>query len=406
MNVFKALFGAGEKKNIESQPREAAAFAGDTNQARTKSMKTMRAARMHEPGGPLVVDEVPVPAPRATDVLVKVKACNVVPNLVNILHNWPTWCPDLPQPQLPAIFGLDPAGVIEEVGSNVHGFKPGDRVYVNPGRSCGACRPCRSGDIVNCRNYVFAGYFGFGPDVQEIFDDYPYGGLAEYMTAPQSALVRLPDSLSFEAASRFGYVGTAYSAMRKMGVRPGVTPLINGATGTLGVGAVLVALGLGATKILCTARNQELLKRIESLSPERILTFSTNNEKSVSDWAREHTETGVDVVVDTTGPHTPAESMLNAMAALKRGGKIINIGGMMQTFELNMKWVMDQQMQLHGSVWFSAAEGQDMADMAEAGTLDMSVFEHVRVPLNNVQATLEGLGERKNGGFRNVVVIP
>ena len=37
------------------------------------------------------------------------------------------------------MFGLDPAGVIEAVGAQVHEVRPGDRVYVNPGRSCGSC---------------------------------------------------------------------------------------------------------------------------------------------------------------------------------------------------------------------------------------------------------------------------
>ena len=91
----------------------------------------------------MVVESIPVPSPRPTDVLVKVKACGIVPNLGNVLSNWEKWFPHLPLPKLPAIFGLDATGVIEEVGSQVHAFKPGDRVYVNPARYCGGCRACR-----------------------------------------------------------------------------------------------------------------------------------------------------------------------------------------------------------------------------------------------------------------------
>ncbi|WP_432421441.1 alcohol dehydrogenase catalytic domain-containing protein [Nocardia carnea] len=70
---------------------------------------------------------------------------NIVSNLANILQNWTTWFPQNPLPQLPAIFGLDPADIVEAVGSDVHGFTPGDRVYVNPGRYCGDCLLCRRG---------------------------------------------------------------------------------------------------------------------------------------------------------------------------------------------------------------------------------------------------------------------
>jgi alcohol dehydrogenase len=369
-------------------------------------MKMMKAARLHQTGGPLVVDDVPVPELQPHDVLIQVKACNVVPNLANILANWPTWCPDLPLPRLPAIFGLDPAGIVVKVGDRAHGFREGDRVYVNPARSCGGCRQCRAGDIVNCRNFTFIGYFGFGPDSQMVFDDYPYGGLSEYVTAPPSALVRLNDKISFEQAARFGYIGTAYSAMRKMEVGAGTTILINGITGTLGVGAALIALALGTTRILGTARNAKLLERVRALSPERIEVFSVEGRGKLADWARGLTEGGVDVMVDTTGPHTPAQVMLDGLMAVRRGGKIVNIGGMMETLPLDMKWLMDEQIQVSGSVWFTSDEGQDMVDMVEAGTLDLSVFEHIRVPLKDVQTALQSLTEKTNGGFRNVVVIP
>ena len=64
---------------------------------------------------------------------------------------------------------------------------------------------------------------------------------------PSTALVKLPDSLSFEQAARFGYMGTAYSALRKAKVGTDTTVLINGISGTLGLGAALFALGMGAT---------------------------------------------------------------------------------------------------------------------------------------------------------------
>src|SRR5829696_280437 len=95
--------------------------------------RTMRAARMHHVGEPMRLENVPVPVPGPTDVLVSVRAVNIVPNLHNILSNWTTWFPSNPLPTLPAIFGLDPAGVVEEVGDAVAGFAPGDKVYVNPG---------------------------------------------------------------------------------------------------------------------------------------------------------------------------------------------------------------------------------------------------------------------------------
>ncbi|WP_341274968.1 alcohol dehydrogenase catalytic domain-containing protein [Acidovorax temperans] len=117
----------------------------------------------------------------------------------------------MPLPKLPAIYGLDSAGVVAAVGSQVRfGIKVGDRVYVNPGLSCGSCTACRRGDNVNCTAYTFQGYFGFGPGSQQIFEDYPYGGFGQYLTAPASNLVVLPESISFEQ----GLSRRKYSAFR------------------------------------------------------------------------------------------------------------------------------------------------------------------------------------------------
>ena len=158
--------------------------------------QTMTAARMHTVGGELKLETLPTPKPGDMDVLVRVKACGIVPNLGNILANWPTWFPHMPQPPLPAVFGLDPAGEIAAVGAKVHNLKPGDRVYINPGRSCGTCRHCRRGDTISCRHYAFQGYFGFSEHALQTFGDYPIGGLSEFTCAPASAIVKIPANMT------------------------------------------------------------------------------------------------------------------------------------------------------------------------------------------------------------------
>lgn len=364
----------------------------------------MRAARVHEAGGRFEVDTIVRPSPRESDVVVAVKAAGVVPNLRNVMSNYGDRA-YLTVPELPAIYGLDAAGVVEEVGALVTGIAPGDRVYINPGRSCGSCHACRSGDSINCPAYTFQGYFGFGPASSDIYRLYPYGGFSQYATAPANGLVKLPDSVSFEAAARFGYLGTAYSGLRKAGVGPGRTVLVNGASGTLGLGAVLLARAMGAVRILGVARNRDMLERVRSIDPARIHVLSAD-EEPVGDWARRLTGgVGVDAVLDTLGPGAPAEAMQNAIGALRRGGRLVDVGGMNAPMQLNMHALMCSQISLLGSLWFTVAEGEEMAAMAEAGTLDLSVFEHRRFALDQVNEAL-ALAERRAGGFVNVVVMP
>ncbi|WP_166663649.1 alcohol dehydrogenase catalytic domain-containing protein [Streptomyces sp. NBC_00582] len=367
---------------------------------------TMRAARMHAVGQPLTIDEVERPRPRPTDVLVEVRACGIVPNLGNVLHHLQEWFPHLYLPKLPAIFGLDATGVVVEKGEQVHGIGIGDRVYVNPARYCGSCRKCRLGETTACRAYAFNGYFGFSPYSQQLFEDYPYGGLAEYMTAPQYSLVVLPDNVSHETAARWGYLGTGYRALRRGGVGPSSTVLINGISGTLGLGVALFALALGARKVLGTARDHDLLARVKAIAPERVEVHSLDDEPSVGEWARSLTDgAGVDVAIDALGPGAPHDSFLSGVDALGRGGHHVNIGAVAGDVPVHLHKIMDIDARLSGSAWFSTAEGQEMADLAESGMVDLSVFEHEVFKLHDVNTALSVLKNR-NGGFSNYVICP
>lgn len=367
---------------------------------------TMKVARMHEVGGELRIEDLPLPRVGSMDVLVRVRSCGIVPNLGNILANWTTWYPEMPLPPLPAIFGLDPAGEIAAVGEQVHNLKPGDRVYVNPLRSCGSCRHCRTGDMRDCRHAAFQGYFGFSHHALQTLNDYNTGGLGEYMVAPASAIVTLPDEMSFDHAARLGYMGTAYSAMKKAGVGPGTIMLVNGLSGTLGIGCLVYGLALGAKKILGTGRDKALLEEFRAIAPNRIEVHSIN-EGPIDTWARSFTEEGegVDAFIDCNGPGAAKESFLQGMSALRRGGKAVDIGALAGDVPVHVHFMMDNNQHLIGSQWFTTREGQEMADLVAAGMADFSILETTATPLEKVNEAISGIAKR-HGGFSNYVIHP
>jgi D-arabinose 1-dehydrogenase-like Zn-dependent alcohol dehydrogenase len=363
----------------------------------------MRAARVHHVGEPMVIEQVEKPRATGTDVIVEVKACGMVPNLGNVLSNWETWYPHQPLPPRPAIFGLDPVGVVHEVGEQVINVKPGDRVYVNPGRSCGACHPCLSGAPQKCDYYTFAGYFGFSEKSLEIYERYPDGGFGEYMKAPQSAIVPLSENLEFNYATRLGYLGTAYAAVRKLGPLAGKTLIINGATGTLGVGATLIALALGVSKIFAIARGVPLLERLRELAPNRIEIFS-NSTGSTAEWVNSRTDgRGANFMIDALGAVASLESLKDAMHGVARGGKVVNIGGTSGELGLDVKWLMDDSRELVGSAWFTTAEGLELVDMIRHGVIDLSVLVSKSWPLSQINEAINGVTSG-DGGFTSYLV--
>jgi alcohol dehydrogenase len=353
-----------------------------------------------------VLEDVPIPSARRGDAVIRVEACGLVPNLANVLAHWEEWFPYLPLPRLPASFGLDVAGVVTEIDDLAGRFKVGDRVYVSPGLTCGTCPACCAEDSINCHHFTFRGYFGFGPKSQALYDAYPHGGMSEYINAPIRNLIALPDCVSFAQGARFGYLGTGLACLNKIGARPGKVVLINGITGTLGLGACLVALAMGVTRILGVGRNPALIKRVEALAPGRIKVLGSG-AGTIAEFARAETQGyGVDGVVDCLAPGAPGTAMQDAIYGVRRGGALVNANGVGEPTTFDIKWMQAHQVHLLSNNWFSNAEGQMLAAMAEAGTLDLSVLQHVVFSLNEVNAAIGDLHDRSNGGFSNFLVVP
>jgi D-arabinose 1-dehydrogenase-like Zn-dependent alcohol dehydrogenase len=364
-------------------------------------MGKMRAARLHEPGKLFQIDEIDIPEPRSQDVLVKVKMCGIIPNM-NAIVSGKYWHH---LPPMPAVIGLDAAGVVARAPKARLDVREGDRVYVNPFLNCGQCYYCRSHTPMLCSDAALRGYFGFTPRGAKLLEDYPIGGLSEYLTASPQHLVKLPPEVSFEQGARFGYLGTSFAALRCASAGPGSWIAIHGITGTLGVGAVLLAMAMGVTRILGWGRNRNVLTQLRTMAPNRIDTLALG-DGGLKEWVRERTDgVGVDVLLDCTGRGGPAAPVAEAVDCLKRGGVMINIGALAEPLALNPTQFMTGALQYRGSNWFTNAEAALMADMVRVGALDLSPLKPRAYPLEQVNQALSDIKER-SGGFQNFVVTP
>ncbi|WP_043832572.1 quinone oxidoreductase family protein [Muricoccus aerilatus] len=166
------------------------------------------AIRLHEPGGPekLVWEEVPLPAPKPGEVLIRHAAVGL--NFIDVYFRTGLY----KAPSMPAVIGMEAAGTVETVGEGVEDLKPGDRVAYAMG---------------------------------------PIGAYAEARTIRADVLVKLPDSIPFETAGAMMLQGLTaqYLLRRTYKVQAGETILVHAAAG--GVGLILVqwAKALGATVI-------------------------------------------------------------------------------------------------------------------------------------------------------------
>jgi alcohol dehydrogenase len=236
------------------------------------------------------------PVPQATDghVVIRVRASSFNYHDVFTVRGMP----GIKVP-LPVIIGLDLAGEIAHVGAGVNGWKPGDRVLVNP---------------VNKKK----GLMG------EMLD----GGMAEYCLVAADQLVAMPDGVSFaEAASLPVAYGTAHRMLvTHKTIKAGDRVLVLGASGGVGTGCVILAKLLGAEVIAC-ASSEEKMARLKALGADETIDYT---KVDFSKWAvekygkpqRRSYEGGVDVVINFTG----GDTWLPSLRCIKRGGKLLVCG--------------------------------------------------------------------------------
>src|SRR5215468_10851971 len=176
--------------------------------------------------------------------------------------------------------------------------------------------------------------------------------------------------------------------------------LVDGISGTLGLGAALLGLAMGMTRILGTGRDRRLLDRVKALAPGRIEVHALDDGPT-AEWAKRCTDgEGVDFMISALGPGSSARTMLDALKAVRRG-----VGAVAELVPIDVHWLMDEQIHFIGSNWFTSAQGQEMAELGRVGLLDLSVFEHQRFALDDINRAISGLHNR-NGGFSNYVIVP
>jgi len=360
----------------------------------------IRVARLVKFDAPLEVGTAPKPMPGPRDVLVRVKYCGLVPNTMNIIRGHPY----LITQSLPAIFGMDVSGEIEAVGEHVLGLAAGDRVYVDPYLSCETCEHCRSGHRNLCEYAVLRGYMGWSKYGRFLMDRYPYGGLSEYVVAPDVTVLKLPEPVSLETAARFGYLCTSFGALGYGGFRPGHAVLINGITGTLGVAAAIMAIGMGATKVMGTGRNKAVIEKLKAIAPGRIFIHSPD-EGDAADWAMRLTDgAGADLLYDCLGYGGDANSTNALLRAVKGGRTVVLVAGGVPG-EVSQKYyeILNRDVHLRGSTWFKPEDLDRMAKLMGSGVIDMSCLEHRIFQLEQVNDAL-ALVDGRPGGFTNVLV--
>ncbi|KIA81949.1 L-threonine 3-dehydrogenase [Chromobacterium amazonense] len=251
----------------------------------------------------LTMTDVPMPEVGHNDLLIKITKTAICGTDIHI-WNWDEWSQKtIP---VPMHVGHEYVGVVAGMGSEVQGFKIGQRVSGEGHITCGYCRNCRAGRRHLCRNTT-----GVGVNRE--------GAFAEYLVIPAFNAFPIPDDISDDLASIFDPFGNAVHTALSFNL-VGEDVLITGA-GPIGIMAVAIAKHVGARHVVITDVNDYRLELAKKMGATRAVNVAKEDLKAVMQEL--HMTEGFDVGLEMSGNPQAFRQMLETM---NHGGKVALLG--------------------------------------------------------------------------------
>ncbi|MEI6581953.1 MAG: L-idonate 5-dehydrogenase [Chitinophagia bacterium] len=279
------------------------------------------------------------------------------------------------KPQYPFALGHEFSGVIHSVGEQVTGLAVGDPVAIDPSMPCGLCNYCRGGMYNLCLNMRFYGSASCDPHQD--------GSMAEYVLAPARNCYLLPRGISLSQASLLEPLSVAMHAVHRAGSVAGKRVLITGG-GPIGQLILRVLRAFGAYSIT--------LSDVSNYAREFALSSGATQVVNPMQPAEMHQLESMDIVWEASG--NPS-ALNDGIRALKRGGTLVLVGTMPETFSITGNAIMSKQLNILGSFRF-AHVFEEAIRMIAAGIIQLDGLITDTFPFEETpQALQEALNKQE-----------
>ena len=208
----------------------------------------------------------------------------------------------------PFVLGHEPGGTIIAVGSEVTDLKPGDRVALEPGKTCGECEFCKTGRYNLCPDVIFFAT----PPVDGVF--------AEYVAHPASLCFKLPDTVSTLEGALIEPLAVGFHAAVQGGAQAGQTAVVMGA-GCIGLVSLMALRAMGVSKVYVVDILENRLKKAKELGATAVIRGDLSDP--VEEVLKLTDQKGVDLVIETAGTEITTRQ---SIALTKKGATIVLVG--------------------------------------------------------------------------------
>lgn len=352
----------------------------------------MKAALCVDTESPLVIADIPIPEPRAGEVLIHNHACGVCHTDLHVMKgevNFP----------LPGVLGHEVSGIVAEVGPGVTNVRPGERVVGSFIMPCGWCENCTRGMEDLCstffeynrlRGTLYDGQSRLQRASGQPLSMYSMGGMAEYSVTPATSVFALPDELDLTSTAILGCsLFTAFGAVRNVGdVRAGESVAVI-AVGGVGQNIVQLAAASGAESVIAIDMSQDKLDLARTMGATHVVNAAdTNATEAIMELTGGR---GVDVAFEALGSSATTRQ---AVEMTREGGRAVVVGipPAGTSLEVDLARIVRRKIQIKGSYGARArSDVPTLIGLLAAGKLDLSGVISRRVPLAEAPETYQAL---------------
>ena len=245
--------------------------------------------------------------------------------------------------------------------------RAGDRVVVEPVRSCGACRACRIGASYLCYNLKVMGV------------DLP-GGMQEYWSVPLDRLIKVPDTLTDDHAAVIEPLAVATHDVTRAGVKTGDAVMVFGG-GPIGCLIALVARHRGA-RVAVVEINPFRVEMLRRLGLE-VIGPGVDPIRFANDWTDGD---GVDVAFEVTGHPGPVKAITEVVRVW---GTISIVAIHAEPMPVNLHRFFARELALHGSRLYTRAAWEEAIRLGASGAVPLGPLVSQVIPLESLQKGME-----------------
>ncbi len=348
----------------------------------------MKAWRLNGPGGKFALEDLPVPEPKAGGVVVRMEAAPVLSYMRRVLDGSLGYA----LPKAPFTPGTNGIGTVAAVGPQVYHLAPGQRVALNPHHVADE-RAAEPAQILIGLTAMGSGRFGgLETSTLALQADWPDGVFAEFAHLPAACATPLmgADAIPPERLAALGKFVVPYGGFLRAALAPGETVIVNGATGYFGAAAVMLALAMGAARVVAAGRDRATLYNLVDRGGERVTAVELAGDVAAdAKTLREAAGGGADMALDIVGRATTSDSTLAALRALRRGGRLVLMGSMSAPLPLVVGEMLSNNWSVMGQFMYPKDATARLAAMVMAGTLDLDLINLQSFALADLEAAMD-----------------